>query len=185
MILVSLYCGEELMVSKNVYISAMELSSMIAQIACLHTGSMSSLIVNNGTNATLMTSDSEGNTSGSAGGSLAPLGMNGSGSGGVSSSKYDESSGSSSDMNIFSGGSASGNGSAISDSGSSNGSASGVESGDEQYNIVSALLQVNAEDGGIQCSDAGQYECIAGVSTLQAGTISVNVSVAVAGKLRN
>lgn len=154
---------------------------------------MSSLIVDNGTLAMLMMSDhdSEGNASGSSsGGSRAPTGVSASGSSGAFSGEYKDSSGSGSDLSIlFSGESASGNDSAVSGSGNYSGSASGDESGstsDEPY-TVSVLLQVRAEDGGLQCSDAGQYECIAGVTSpgLQAGsTISVNISVATAGKLR-
>ena len=86
--------------------------------------------------------------------------------------------------------STSGNGSTLSGSGSGSGgsgvNASGDGSSDHnsiQY-TVSALLQVSAEDGGIQCSDVGQYECVAGIGH-QAGdtdTVNVTVSVAIAGR---
>ena len=61
---------------------------------------------------------------------------------------------------------------------SDSGSASGA-SGDGELFTVLALLQVSAEEGGIQCSDAGQYECVAGLNP-EAGavrTISANITV--------
>lgn len=96
------------------------------------------------------------------------------------------------ESDAFSGDSAStsGNGSTLSGSGSGSGgsgvNASGDGSSDHdsiQY-TVSALLQVSAEDGGIQCSDVGQYECVAGIGHQagDTGTVNVTVSVAVAGR---
>ena len=159
---------------------------------------MSSLIADNGTNITLIFN----NASASSGGQ-GPLGVSASGSGSAFSEDQDEISGFNSTdlsgesgaLDVFSGGSTSGSGSAsdsgsgsISGSGSTSGvvNASGDGSGDiiEQY-TASALLQVSAEDGGIQCSDIGQYECIAGILSPQAGgIINVTVSVAIAGKLK-
>jgi hypothetical protein len=53
----------------------------------------------------------------------------------------------------------------------------------EQY-TASALLRVSAEDGGIQCSDVGQYECIAGTRHQPGDIVNVTVSVAIEGKLK-
>ena len=151
---------------------------------------MSSLITDSGINVTLMLNN--------ASGSQAPLGVSASGSGSAFSEEdHDASSGNGSSstelsgesgaFDIFSGGSASGSG-GVSDSGSASGVASaagdGSTSGEvtEQY-TASALLRVSAEDGGIQCSDVGQYECIAGSSPQAGGIINITVSVAIAGKL--
>ena len=63
------------------------------------------------------------------------------------------------------------------DDGSASGSRSA--SGDGVLFTVLALLQVSVEEGGIQCSDAGQYECVAGLNP-EAGavrTISINITV--------
>ena len=46
-------------------------------------------------------------------------------------------------------------------SGSSNGSASSGEGRTDEQFTVGAFLQVTAQDGGIQCHDAGQFECVA------------------------
>lgn len=80
-------------------------------------------------------------------------------------------------------------------SGDSSGSASGGSvnaSGDGSGGTVkleytaSALLQVSVEDGkGIQCSDVGQYECIAGISHQSGDIVNVTVSLAKEGKLKN
>ena len=72
-------------------------------------------------------------------------------------------------------GSGSGSGSASGGGASGSGSASG----DGVLFTVLALLQVSVEEGGIQCSDAGQYECVAGLNP-EAGavrTIRVNITV--------
>ena len=73
----------------------------------------------------------------------------------------------------------SGNASFISSaSGSASGSGSSYYSGGSAsgQHEVSAFLQVSDQDGGIQCSDAGQYECVAGVDT-RTESISINVTV--------
>ena len=62
------------------------------------------------------------------------------------------------------------------------GSGSGGSGADEQF-TVSALLQVRAHEGGIQLSDAGQYECVAGFDP-QAGVVSsITVNVTVTGEI--
>ena len=51
---------------------------------------------------------------------------------------------------------------------------------------ASALLQVIVEDGrGIQCSDVGQYECIAGISNQPGDIVNVTVSLVKKGKLKD
>ena len=73
-------------------------------------------------------------------------------------------------------------------SGDSSGNASGAGSGGtvkpEYMYTASALLQVNVKDGkGIQCSDVGQYECIAGINHQRGDIVNVAVSLAKEGKI--
>ena len=45
-----------------------------------------------------------------------------------------------------------------------------------------ALLQVSVQEGGIQCSDAGQYECVVGLNP-EAGTVrSISVNITIIGE---
>ena len=56
-------------------------------------------------------------------------------------------------------------------------------SGADERFTVSALLQVRAHERGIQLSDAGQYECVAGFDP-QAGVVSsITVNVTVTGEI--
>lgn len=63
---------------------------------------------------------------------------------------------------------------------SSGSTASGDGSTDVDY-TVTALLQSSMEDGGINCSDAGQYECSAGVHPKES-SISISVTVTITGE---
>ena len=53
----------------------------------------------------------------------------------------------------------------------------GSGSGTDELVTVSVLLDVTDEDGGIQCSDAGQYECIAGFNEPQIEAIGINITI--------
>ena len=151
----------------------------------MHSGTISSLIVDNGTDLSLLFN----NTDTSGGGEVPPLGLSTSGSDSAASSGSGSTVDLSSESDAISGERASDGGSGVYSSGSASGgavNASGDESGDdgaaEKYTAL-ALLQVSAEDGGVQCSHVGQYECIAGVRHQAGSIVNVTVSVAIAGKL--
>ena len=54
---------------------------------------------------------------------------------------------------------------------------SGSGSGNDMSFMVSVQLQVADEDGGIQCSDAGQYECAVGFNMPQVETITIQITI--------
>lgn len=56
-------------------------------------------------------------------------------------------------------------------------SGSGSGSGNDMPFMVSVHLRVTDEDGGIQCSDAGQYECAIGLNMPQVETIGIKITI--------
>ena len=139
---------------------------------------MSSLIAENGT---ILFNKARVTGSGDA---QAPRGMSASGSGSAASngsSSEQDTSGESGAIDAFSGDSSgSASGGLVNASGDGSGGTVKLE-----Y-TASALLQVSIEDGkGIQCSDVGQYECIAGISHQPGDIVNVTVSLTKEGKLAN
>ena len=137
---------------------------------------MSSLIAENGT---ILFNKARVSGSGDA---QASRGMNDSGSGSAASngsSSEQDTSGESGTNDEFSGDSSgSASGGSVNTSGDGSGGTVKLE-----Y-TASALLQVIVKDGkGIQCSDVGQYECIAGISHQRGNIVNVTVSLAKEGKL--
>ena len=57
------------------------------------------------------------------------------------------------------------------------GSGSGSGSGNDMSFIVSVQLQVADNNGGIQCSDAGQYECVVGFNMPQVEAIGIKITI--------
>ena len=137
---------------------------------------MSSLIADNGT---ILFDKTRASGSGDG---QAPHGVSASGSGSTASngsSSEEDTSGESGTIDAFSGDSGSASGGIVNASGDGSGGTIKLE-----Y-TASALLQVNAEDGqGIQCSDVGQYECIAGINHQPGNIINVTVSLTKEGKLK-
>lgn len=70
----------------------------------------------------------------------------------------------------------------MSSSASGDGSASGCVSGSGVVFTKAALLEADLQkDGGIECSDAGQYECVAGLYT-ELDIISLDINITVTGE---
>ena len=113
------------------------------------------------------------------------LSISGSGSGLPSSSGSGlpiSGSGSGLPVSSGSGGCGSGSGSAESGSTIDPCSLSGSGSGNGKIFTKSALLEASIEDGGIKCSDAGQYECTAGLDK-QLVTVSIDINITIMGEL--
>ena len=60
---------------------------------------------------------------------------------------------------------------------------SGSEGMSNQEFTVSALLSVSSQEGGIQCPDAGQYLCVAGIGRQAEAVRNISIKISIKGKL--